>query len=462
VSMTRYPTSYQRTKTVTGTKAFNHLTGSLAGYRRIDTIFDGYGNPVRVEDWGTTAPGDETTSFTHYLHNTSEWIISRPYLETLRSGITASDPWGGWLSAAAYSHDGQDFGNTPTQGAVTVDHQQLRQDPSGNPVWKVVASGYNNRGQTTSVNEFHVGTTTMGYNTTWGYQTYVDGPLSGSADRTTTVTDPKFGAATSVDPPDAAATTFGYDTLGRITSVTLPGAPSASYEFAYWMSGDHNWPSRVTTRTLLHPGVYRTGYEFVDGFGRKVQTQTVEGSGIIADATGYERTGRVGTRYAPARLAIGGGSLRDLPSSAAKTVANYDADRKVTTQEFDDGVVKATSWTRTVGHRHRRHQRPRDRSTPSRPHQRLPLLQPRRRTLMNPAGGDQPPFSRSGESIGGYPNKLVYSVDEAAAMLSIGRTLAYDLIRSGQLRSIKIGQRRLIAWADLDDFVEARRTEEAA
>ena len=59
-------------------------------------------------------------------------------------------------------------------------------------------------------------------------------------------------------------------------------------------------------------------------------------------------------------------------------------------------------------------------------------------------------------------DKLVYSVDEAAEQLSIGRTLAYDLIRSGQLPSIKIGHRRLIARDDLESFVQSRRSEEAA
>ena len=38
----------------------------------------------------------------------------------------------------------------------------------------------------------------------------------------------------------------------------------------------------------------------------------------------------------------------------------------------------------------------------------------------------------------------VLRVEEAAQLLGIGRSLAYDLIRSGQLRSIKIGRRRLI------------------
>ena len=59
-------------------------------------------------------------------------------------------------------------------------------------------------------------------------------------------------------------------------------------------------------------------------------------------------------------------------------------------------------------------------------------------------------------------DKLVYSVDEAAQRLSIGRTLAYELIRSGELRSLKIGHRRLIARDDLEAFVQSRRSGEAA
>jgi excisionase family DNA binding protein len=46
----------------------------------------------------------------------------------------------------------------------------------------------------------------------------------------------------------------------------------------------------------------------------------------------------------------------------------------------------------------------------------------------------------------------VLRVEEAAQLLGIGRSLAYDLIRSGQLRSIKIGRRRLVP---LDAIAEA-------
>ena len=50
-------------------------------------------------------------------------------------------------------------------------------------------------------------------------------------------------------------------------------------------------------------------------------------------------------------------------------------------------------------------------------------------------------------------NKLVYSVNEAAEQLSIGRTMAFHLISSGELGSIKIGSRRLVSRLDLEDFV---------
>lgn len=47
------------------------------------------------------------------------------------------------------------------------------------------------------------------------------------------------------------------------------------------------------------------------------------------------------------------------------------------------------------------------------------------------------------ESVGAAPDKL-YSVDEAAELLSIGRTRLYAEIGSGRVRSIRVGRRRLV------------------
>jgi excisionase family DNA binding protein len=50
-------------------------------------------------------------------------------------------------------------------------------------------------------------------------------------------------------------------------------------------------------------------------------------------------------------------------------------------------------------------------------------------------------------------NKLAYSVQEACQALGIGRALAYELIRSGRLHSIKVGARRLIPASALQEFL---------
>jgi excisionase family DNA binding protein len=51
--------------------------------------------------------------------------------------------------------------------------------------------------------------------------------------------------------------------------------------------------------------------------------------------------------------------------------------------------------------------------------------------------------------------KLLLSPAEAAAHLGIGRSKVYELIRLGQLRSVKIGASRRIPQAALADFIAA-------
>jgi excisionase family DNA binding protein len=50
--------------------------------------------------------------------------------------------------------------------------------------------------------------------------------------------------------------------------------------------------------------------------------------------------------------------------------------------------------------------------------------------------------------------KLLLQVDEVADQLSIGRSKLYTFILSGQLRSVKVGRRRLIPPEAVRDFVD--------
>jgi excisionase family DNA binding protein len=67
-----------------------------------------------------------------------------------------------------------------------------------------------------------------------------------------------------------------------------------------------------------------------------------------------------------------------------------------------------------------------------------------------------------GTASGTGVERMAYTVEEAAAMLAIGRDLIYDEIRNGHLRSKKVGARRIIGrhhileWLDADECEPTR------
>ena len=55
-----------------------------------------------------------------------------------------------------------------------------------------------------------------------------------------------------------------------------------------------------------------------------------------------------------------------------------------------------------------------------------------------------------------FAGRLAYSPDEAAELLGISRELVHDLLRTGQLGSVKAGRRRLIARHHLEAFLAGK------
>lgn len=58
-------------------------------------------------------------------------------------------------------------------------------------------------------------------------------------------------------------------------------------------------------------------------------------------------------------------------------------------------------------------------------------------------------------------DKLAVPVPEACNRLSVGRTLFYELVNAGEIRTFKVGARTLVPVADLAAFVE-RKLQEVA
>jgi len=58
---------------------------------------------------------------------------------------------------------------------------------------------------------------------------------------------------------------------------------------------------------------------------------------------------------------------------------------------------------------------------------------------------------------------MLVTVEEAAEMLRIGRTTAYELVMSGKLKSVKVGRRRLVVRDGVREYVsELLRTKNAS
>jgi len=55
-----------------------------------------------------------------------------------------------------------------------------------------------------------------------------------------------------------------------------------------------------------------------------------------------------------------------------------------------------------------------------------------------------------------FAERLAYSPDEAALLLGISRELVHDLLRTGQLASVKAGRRCLIGKHQLEAFLAGK------
>jgi excisionase family DNA binding protein len=88
-------------------------------------------------------------------------------------------------------------------------------------------------------------------------------------------------------------------------------------------------------------------------------------------------------------------------------------------------------------------------------------------TLNPPANGQSrrnaagPAASVGAETGSGAREHEFLTVEDTAEILQIGRDKVYYLIRTGQLRSIKIGKLRRISRAWIADFVERLSAERA-
>ncbi|MGW3328908.1 excisionase family DNA-binding protein [Streptomyces virginiae] len=60
------------------------------------------------------------------------------------------------------------------------------------------------------------------------------------------------------------------------------------------------------------------------------------------------------------------------------------------------------------------------------------------------------------------PARRLHSVEEAAELLNVGRSTAFEEIRLGRLRTVRVGRRRLVPIEYVDEYVELLKREAQA
>jgi excisionase family DNA binding protein len=60
------------------------------------------------------------------------------------------------------------------------------------------------------------------------------------------------------------------------------------------------------------------------------------------------------------------------------------------------------------------------------------------------------------------PGQLLFSAEEAAGLLGIGRTFMFELLATGEIDSLKVGRLRKIPRDAIDGYIERLRAQQGA
>ncbi|MCA2220414.1 RHS repeat-associated core domain-containing protein [Nonomuraea aurantiaca] len=272
---------------------------------RVETTYDEYGNPTKVNDLGDVAvPGDDRCTTTTYARNVPLMLVELPSRTTTVGVACGTDPSypADAISDTRLSYDGQEFGMPPLRGEVTRT-EEAKSYEGATPVYRVSdTSTFDSYGRVKEARDALLRLTTTSYTEVNGLttETKVTNPLGHTV---TTTLDPARGNTVQEKDANDRTTSLTYDALGRLVKVYQPGrteaagqTPNTRYEYGLRRSGGPNW---VLTSTLGPNGNRIVTYALYDGFLRPRQTQAASpGGGRILTDTLYDSRGLVSVKRA--------------------------------------------------------------------------------------------------------------------------------------------------------------------
>ena len=316
--------------------------------------YDNYGNKIRTTEWGdVNIDGDERTVITDFYPNETDWIIS---LEARERLFASSDGTGSPIQETLYYYDNASNLNTPpSKGDITMISRYL-DTASG---YINTSYSYDQYGNRITVADHLGNKTTTDYDAKYNIFpvkiTNAKGHIVNMTYFDTGEADGLFGQLKIITDANNNITSYKYDKLGRLITVTDPYNTQSQYgmvSYQYGLNGAGNNCIMALTTEQVGTGNCFLSSTIYDGFGRSIQKKSeAKQNGQFSQTTiRYNERGYIGSTSVPEFI---NGSIFSYSSPLTQYWVGYtydpmgrislvtNPDASFNTHEYDD-------WTETV------------------------------------------------------------------------------------------------------------------
>jgi YD repeat-containing protein len=274
----------------------------------------GYGKPDKVQQWDyyTGTPSATPTKETDYTYGTL--VNGAAYVTNILQLNSSGTP----AAQTAFTYDASGDLTSVLSGLQALGYPSV-----------FTSSTYDGSGSKLSDVDNALNTTSYSHMCSDAYPSTVTFPVivSGTSLQSSTVYDCSSGAVTSTTDMNLRQTTYSYDGIGRLQTVTYPDGGSTTYSY----------PSATETDQVTAQGSSNvTSKAILDAYGRKYQTITVAPEGPISSETTYDATGRPSSVTNPHLQ-------RAISPTDGATTTYYDVLGRITKVVASDGSSTTTS-----------------------------------------------------------------------------------------------------------------------
>jgi RHS repeat-associated protein len=357
-----------------------YLSDARVVHTTVNTTYDGNNQGVSAYDYGNVSKVDTTGNDVGGLHFVqastyypNDNLGSNVYLTNLPAFAQDLDGSGTSFGCTAFIYGANTTtSQAPTTPEVTKQAEYVQQHAGCTSTTVMTQHTYDSSGNpiTAIDGDEHLGCALAGSTTQYsacatydGFATHLTHALNAKNQSVAylynaTLASTGFGQwLMGTTDANGQTTTYGYDTLGRLTSIVQPGDsqadPTTSYTYTNTCTPGSTTPCLeldTTTRVTSGGNTATTTKQWYDGMGRLVETQSpgpnlfskVPAIGsMLVTYTIYDNMGRATTQSLPYAIAASSTIRYAAPDlNQARTTTNYDGlGRPLGSVSYGIGVV---------------------------------------------------------------------------------------------------------------------------